>query len=357
MTTTLLPAAKITAEPQAKAVVVRNFRIPGDVVNRATADLPDDQRSAIRWLHHYAIEHDLSLADLGRKLRYDSTTLHRVFHGRYEGNLSNVCREITDFRRLEEERNNVRPLTFIATALSKRIWQVCDASLEFQRIAFIFGDTQIGKTAALKEYARRRNHGSIIYVEMPTGGYISHFTAVLAGALRIGTNDREREIRRRIISAFDDRMMLIVDEVHRTIRQSGRSAAGLQSIDFLRELFDAARCGMVLCATDVFRHAMDASDTAVAGVLKQTRRRRLCSLRLPDMPPRSDLNTFAGAYGLPPAKGSAAEIQRAVIRAEGLGMWLTLLRMARKLAAREKRKFGWSHVEQAYAGLQEMETM
>jgi DNA transposition AAA+ family ATPase len=331
----------------------RRFRIPGDVVNRATADLPDDQRSLIRWLHAYAAENDLSLDELSKSVRYDASTLHRVFHGKYEGNLKKVCDEIASFKSLAEERAHGKKLDFIETALARRIWRVCAAALEFQRIAVIIGDSQTGKTIALERYAAEHNHGSTIYVRCPTSGNFALFLRKLARALRISENLNKNELIMRITSAFDDRMLLIVDEVHQCC--FGRSDSAIRTIEFIREIHDQSRCGVVLCGTKVFDDEMETGK--FSKILNQTKRRRLCKLMLPDQPTRDDLNTFAAAYGLPPASGDHLKLQSEVIKLEALGMWLTVLRMAAKLASKRGQKMTWEHVAQAHAGLRSLETM
>ena len=334
------------------AMTERKFRIPGDVVNRATADYEDAQRSAIRRFHAHCAENDLSLEEAGKLIRYDGSTLHRVFHGKYEANIQNVVDEIVGFFKLNDERNKGRKLPFTMTAMAQRIWKLCDAALEYQRIAFIFGETQIGKTTALENYRDAHNHGSTIYVSMPTGGSSSLFLAVLAKAMRIPPQQKEKELIRRIKDAFDDRMLLIVDEAHQCVNSKGESR-GARSIEFIRELFDARKCGVIICATNLFRDEME--EGRFAGILKQTKRRRLVAMQLPNSPTLADLNTFARAYALEPAAGEALTLQTEVIRDEGLGYWLTLLRMAAKLAAAKHTRMSWKQVIAAHAGLRELE--
>lgn len=348
------PVAKpdLSSSPEGiAAMAMRRFRIAGDAVNRATADLPDHQRSLIRWLHAYASENDLALADVARFIRYDESTVHRVFHGKYEGNLANVVKEIEAAKRLYEQRQAGRKLDFVETSLSRRIYRMCDIALEFQRIAYLFGESQIGKTTNLRRFQQARNHGSVVYVRMPTGGTMGFFLAALAEALRISPQQKERELRRRIISAFDDRMLLIVDECHQALM--GRRTY-CNPLEFVRELHDATGCGVVLAGTNVFRSEVEGG--TLSALMRQSRRRRVISIQLPDSPTRADLDTFAAAYGLKPATGEAEKLQAQVIREEALGMWLTLLRMATKLATRRDEKLTWEHVLKADAGRRALES-
>ncbi len=328
-------------------------KIPGDVVNHATAELPDTQRSAIRRLHAFYIENDLGIDETARLINYTGAVVSQLFRGKYEGSLENIVKEIETFFDLQDRRDKGRKLAFIKTKLTNRIWEVCAASLEFQKISFVFGDMQIGKTEALKAYAAAHNHGSTIYVSVPTGGALLNFLTRLAEILRIPTNMSITKLRERIIKAFDDRMLLIVDEAHRCIRDSGNSTMPIQTIEFIRELFDEKQCGVVICATNVFRDAMETG--SVAKILRQTKRRRLCALQLPNVPTQQDLNLFAAAYHLAPSDGAARELEKRMVEDEALGMWLTILRMAAKLAAERNQKMTWGHVLSAHAGLRELE--
>lgn len=338
-------------EPAAQAL---NQRIPGDVVNKATAELPDNQRSAIRRLHAYYAEHNLSLGEVAKLIGYDSgAVVGLIFRGKYDARLDTVVKEIEGFFDLQDKRAQGRKLNFIHTAMTRKLWQICEASLEFQKVAFIFGDQQIGKTEALKAYRDAHNHGSTIYVRMPTRGTLSNFLVDLARQLRIGENLSMPRLRERIKGAFDDRMLLIVDEAHQCISEGGRSSRSIDSIEFIREIFDEKQCGLVLCATNVFRDAMESGP--VRKLLGQIKRRRLCSLQLPNVPTRADLVTFAAAYKLPPSQGAAQVLEKQMVEDEALGMWLTLLRMGAKLAAQRNQKMDWGHVLSANAGLKELE--
>ena len=254
-------------------------RIPGDVVNKATAALPDNERSAIRRFHAHYMEQDLTLNEAAKLIYVSSATLSLTFRGKYDGKIANVVTAIERFFELEDRRNQGRKLQFIPTKLTDRIWKVCDAALEFQRCAFVFGDSQIGKSESLAAYATSHNHGSTIYLSVPTGGHISHFLCRLADTLRISARLRPAELRQRIIGAFDSRMLLIVDEAHQCIIEHAYSTCRLQTIEFIREIFDQTHCGLVICATKVFQEAMERG--ALEKLLRQMKRRRLCAPESP----------------------------------------------------------------------------
>jgi DNA transposition AAA+ family ATPase len=348
------PTNAATEEITSALTVVNKNKIAGDVVNKATADLPDSQRAAIRRLHAYYFENDLGLDELADKLRLSPTTISLVFRGQYGAKLDGVVETITKFFELEDRRGASRKLAFITTAYSQKIFDVCDVAVEFQKMAFIFGDGQVGKSTALKEYQRTHNHGNTIYVEMPTGGALTNFLAKLAEKFRLSPHQRKADLRQRILKAFDDRMLLIVDETQRCTPEGNISSWAAQTIDFIKEIYNERGCGVVICATNVFREQMETGP--MKKFFEQIQRRRVCSVQLSSTPTQQDLNTFAAAYGLPASAGAARDLERQFIKDDALGMWLTLLRMGAKISAAKKKKMEWAHVLDAYAGVKALET-
>jgi hypothetical protein len=349
------PAAPQTAPPIPNSLVAMQEarqRIPGDIVNKATQDLPDNQRSSLRRFHAYYVEHDLSIQEAAKLIEVSSSTISLVFHGRYGAKLDNIVAAINSFFDLLDKRSQSRKLNFIPTKLTKLIWATCDTALEFQKVGFLFSDSQIGKSEALKAYQATHNHGSTIYVEVPTGGCLSDFLVSLAEKLRISPCQRIPLLRRHIINAFDSRMLLIVDEAHRTVDDSASSKA-IRTIEFIREIFNASQCAVVICATNAFRDAMEKG--SLEKILRQLKRRRVLSPQLGPVPSRDDLNTFAAAYGLPPSSGEARKLETEMVENEALGMWLTLLRMGCKIAAQKKARMDWAHVLSAHKGQQALE--
>jgi DNA transposition AAA+ family ATPase len=327
------------------------IRLAGDKVNEATKDLPDQQRSAIRWLHAHGLEQNLGLKQLGEAIGYSHTVLSLLFNNRYEGRIQAVTTAIDRYRKAFESQERVKGAPFIETALTRRIFSVCDRAREYQKICAIFGDAQIGKTEALKEYTRQNNHGATLYLRTPTGGALSDFMAMLGHELRIPASIRRSERRSRILRGLDGRMLLIVDEMDLCMAIGVHMAARL--LEYLRELHDVTKCGLLLCGNNVFRQALE--DGEFGEVTQKIRRRMLLRIPLPAAPRAEELDLFAEAFQLPPAEGDAKRLQGEIIERHGLGMWLTTLRMGREVAARKKQELGWEHVLLADRGRAHLE--
>lgn len=103
---------------------------------------------------------------------------------------------------------------------------------------------------------------------------------------------------------------------------------------------------------------------------EQIWRRRIAPLQLPNITPNDDLDLFAAAYGLPPAsdkplevtvdcieedgsiktrkhKDTSLNLQTTINRAEGLGVWITILQDAADMAQELGRQITWGAVIKA----------
>ncbi len=316
----------------------------------ATANLPDRQREAIRWLHGYMDEKKLSLKALAKVMRCSDSSLSQLFSGKYPASLDNFVSGIEDLRKVEGQRTTVGKIDFVETSLSKQIFKCCKASLTYQRIVFIFGDSQIGKTRALEEFARR--NADVVLVRMPEGGTLGDLLHEMATALGISPEYSSTQLKRRIKAAFDDRMTLIVDEVHQCFVAKG-GASRLRSIEFIREVYDRTKCGVVLSGTNLFRDEIQQGRHRL--LLEQIDLRSIATLQLPDRPSTKDLAAFAAAHGLAQAKGDAANLQKAIIKQHRLSRWLAVLQAATRVAKGRGENMDWQHVLDAHAGLETLE--
>lgn len=356
-------------------VRVQHFRIPAQQIADAVKGLPEEQARAIRWLAQYCRLNNLGKSQLGSLIKkpngqyYNYDSIYQLLSGgrtRRGENIQPICEAIDNLRELEMQREQLVTSGFIHTRLSSEIWKRCDKARLRQRIAFIFGDSQIGKTEALREYTRRNNHGQTLYVECPDGG--SKLILLKAIAKEIGgismkvTQDVMAD---NIISSVDHTMLLIIDEAHRMLK----SGAGLRALDFIRRLWNETKCGIVLAMTNEGKHELLTGSHAKE--LEQLWRRRTQPLQLPSIPPVDDLNLFAAAYHLGPAddkevairvkvatasgrtrtqthRQSPLALQQQVVTEEGLGVWIMILQDASDIAQELNKPITWGAVLKAH---------
>lgn len=372
----LMPDAAITIASGSQS---RNFRIPADVVNKATQDLEEEQRLLIRWLHGHCHNNDLDRNQLGQLLKkpaggyYSVDSVLQLLKGdrvRKGETIDAIVDSIRPLREIEQKRQNLKTSGFIQTRLYREIEKRLDYARTRQRILFAFGDSQIGKSAAEKHYQQTHNHGQTIYVDMPTGGSLGKFVRALAKSFNItAKNIKIEQLQDRIVESLDSTMLLIVDNAHRALR-CRTSYAGLNTLTWLQEVFDTCECGMGIFMTNEGRDDLTTGPHAKS--LQQLWRRRNPPLQLPAITPQDDLALFAKAYGLPKAtrqdievtisyhdeKGRVAEkkhtdnplaLQTRVNKEQGLGVWISILQNASDMATDYGRAITWGAVIKATA--------
>lgn len=353
----------------------RNFRIPSQQIAKAVESLPSEQASAVKWLGAYCRKNDLGKAQMATLLKkpngkfYGYDSVYQLLTGiriRKGENITPIIDAIENIRQLETQREKLASSGFIHTRLAGIIWQRCDKARVRQRIGYIFGDSQIGKTEALKEYARRNNHGQTVYVEVPDGGSKGSLLREIANAIGgLSLKVSNERLGDNIIDCIDPSMLIIFDEAHRMFK----GAAGLRSLDFIRRLWNKKKCGVMLSLTNEEKKSILSGPNSKE--LEQIWRRRAQPLQLPDTPFLDDLELFAAAYGLPPADDNpvsitikvAAEngrirnqthtqtslaLQKERITEEGLGVWISLLQDASDIAQELDKQITWGAVLKAH---------
>lgn len=371
------------SEPTSTAVHSpgKKFRIPGERVRGSVRGLPEHQRDDVIWFYNHLVRLDPDKQSLGKILRKqgggyysDSSIVHLLTGGRADRgeNTDAIHASIVALRKIEEPREEQAESGFIETRLFRVIEGRALKALRRQRIAWIFGDGQSGKTTALKEVRRRHNHGTTIYVEVPVGGAYGKFLIALAEALNISIKGRTRDIEIAILSAIDSTNLLLIDEAHEFFK--GREkASGMSALSFVRQLWNKCKCGIVIAMTNEGRDELLGGRYAKS--LQQIWRRRITPLQLPNAPADDDAALFAKAFGLSPApdkdvsvkltiwdeKGREQEIvhtdnplklQREQLRKEGLGVWIGILEDASDMARDLGKPISWPAVLKAHAQAQ-----
>lgn len=333
--------------------------IPGDQVQQALdrliaeKEIDETGRADIWWLFSYAMDNAWNLDDVGKAIDKDSSTAYRLFLGRYGARYDNLLDAVARFRKLSVARGQRKSLAFVETSTWGKIDKVCRHALVGQLPAFIFGSSQIGKTTCLMEYTRRNNHGQTRYIRMPAAPGFHDALGAVARACYVTSRLSSRDIRERVIGAVNDRMLLIIDEMHQPLI-SGRGQTGVQIIEWLRELYDRTNCGMVFCGTRVFRDELETGQ--FAKILDQFRRRGIIQLGLPDTPPADDVSKIAKAFGLGAPEGVASEIISTMLKRSGLGQYVKFLQSASNLASNQKKAMSWDHFVQSYDLVQQLST-
>jgi len=317
----------------------------GDHVMQATAKMKAAHRDAVRWFFFHCLEQEMTMDEAAKAIHYDRTTIYRVCRGEYKADLGKVIEAILSWKKICEQREGIVEGSFVETATAKKIWKVCDAAVAYKSIAFIFGDSQIGKTWALEEYARRHNHGQTRYIRMAASSGTQLMMKLLAEASGFSPKGCFENLRRRVLKALDENTLVIVDELHLAFFTYHKQAR-LSCLEVLRELHDRTKCPMVLCGTNVASEEINRGPQKE--YLEQLRRRGVFKLQLPKYATRSDLHAIARSFRLQPPEGEPAELVKKIIRDNGLKAYVSYLQAASRMAANTKSKISWKHFVQAH---------
>lgn len=344
------------------------INLSGDTVTLKTAEYQEDQRSLMRWLFAFAKDQEWGWEELEQKTGINTTTLSRIWNDTYRYpkfelvkddkgkvigkrahpranervSLDSICERIARFKELAEDRAYAHKLPFIETSVFKRIDKVCREALVMQAIAFIYGESQIGKSESLKEHARRNDHGQTTYVLMPASAGVQAMMHTIAKACHISVRTSFEQLRERVENYLDGTKLLIIDEVHECFVSYQRSSMA-RCLSVLRQLQEASQCGLVLCGTNVFRHELEQGEFSQS--LKQLRKRGIWELQLENYPSARDLQLIADHYKLPAPKGEAAELVTWISKEMGLGQYTKFMARAAQLAAKNGKRFAWEHFQ------------
>ncbi len=249
----------------------------------------------------------LSTAQMAESLGVSTTTVSRVFRGIYEGDVAAIADKAALAVRLWTERSGKRG-GFIETSIARKVFTACDFALTRQTPIILTGLSQMGKTTAIHEYARRSD-ATVRILRIPASTSLIGVLAELADTLGIPSSLNILDRRRRILNTLNDRTLLIVDELHELVVSATRTQAR-RVCEVLRELYDRTGCGLVLCGTDTLE--TDLLYGPDAGLLDQIVQRSVV-MRLPRRLPSEDIAKVTASYGLTtPPSDEAHKILRTI---------------------------------------------
>lgn len=310
-----------------------------DNMRRLIAEGKIDQAGAdaIFWLYSYSQEYGLSYG--GIKEKTGISAAFALFHGNYQAEYGSMVKKIAAFKALTEKRNKEHALGFVKTWTAKQIFDVCDAALYDGMPAYIFGASQTGKTTALLEYQRTHNHGTTKYIRMGVRWSKRRLVREIARACKCFCETAHTvDLEERIAKTLNNRMLLIIDEFHLAI-ETTTDLAAKEVVEYVREIYDLTRCGLVICGTKVAETGLESGKNAL--LFDQMRRRGLVKLVLPDVPKIADVNLIAHEFGLPRPEGKMLEDVKAILRRFGLGEYVKFLQKAYATANASKLDLTW----------------
>lgn len=114
-------------------------------------------------LAEFLKQNDVSQSSIAKKINVSTATLSQYLQGKYNGDVKTLETKIKQFLDREKSRKQTKDFVFIDTSLSQKIQQSCNFAFDTQDMILIVGGSGVGKTEALKQFARKTE--AAIYIE------------------------------------------------------------------------------------------------------------------------------------------------------------------------------------------------
>lgn len=314
---------------------------------------PPDQQQLIAWAHSHSADRGLTVAAFCDAAAINPSTLSKFLGGTYvDPRRPDVPYElpahiVTALRIYQKTLSDKIPTAvgFVATDLCRKAWFNCELALESRSPIPLLGASQIGKTTALKK--RRDAYPDTHFLITCTSGMGSNGLAVaIAEEMGLKTSGTLATLTRRIRKAATRDCLLMLDDFH-VLSLSSSQRSFIAAMEFLRAIYDADNCGMILCTTDLDYQRIE-KDCGVS--LHQFIRRGPPPTHLGKAPSQKDVRTIIEAHGLRwPAKSMLAsghspwKMIASLAIQNGLKGICERLRYALKLAAKDAQPVTWNH--------------
>lgn len=347
--------------------------LAGDIVEAGIRKHQPEYQEDLRWWWRYAGEKNMSQADASRDLGVDAGTYSKVFRGEYRNEKglllappAKLLSRIRTLRDQERERAAGRVRGRVMTPTVAEIHAVCKKAWTDQSVAFVFGESHVGKTEALMWFRDENNHGATLYVDLQGICGVQDLYRAFARALKISPDTPIAKLMPRVYAAIDKTNLILVDEFHH-ITYAYQKGGAVRMINALKSIKDRTGCAMVICSTNVGRDEFDEEKGQEAKLLKQLWRRGVIKLQLPDALRVGDVRAFVEAYGLPfpeaPDSGDdtwkalraahprfeGLDVVERIAYSHGVKHLISVFKDGNIIAGKRNRELRWSDVNAAQA--------
>ena len=276
--------------------------LAGDIVEAGIRKHLAQFHGDLRWWYRYSLDKRMSQAECATDLGIDGGTYSRVMRGEYKNESQQLLPPPAKMlSRIRVLRSNLRAQTAeeskgrVMTQTGKEIHQVCRKAWADRQIAFIFGNSHIGKTENLLWFRDENNHGATLYVDLQGVMGVQDLYREFARALGISPDVATTKLPSRVLSAIDKSNLVLVDEFH-NITYAYRKGSSIAMVNALKSIKDRTGCAMVICATDIGRSEIETGKESK--LLTQLWRRGVIKLHLPAALRVSDVRAVVKAHGL-----------------------------------------------------------
>lgn len=204
------------------------------IENLETADY-ESLRNAISFFQK---EKGLTQAAVSRSIGVSPGSYSLWLTQKYEGNISNISEAVKNYLEREKERTEVITINakFVMTYTARKIFEIARMCHLDREMGVVYGQAGLGKTCAIKEYARKNS--GVLVIETDPGWTARILIQRIDNALGLQTSGNLDKIMSEIVRALvNTDKLIIVDE-----------AENLSSeiLNLLRRVQDHAHIGILL---------------------------------------------------------------------------------------------------------------
>ena len=303
-------------------------RLDAQTLESRAQHLPESMRELFVWLGSYTREEcgrDIDI--LNNKLtalgfKHDKTTWGKILRGMWQqdahGNptQSPVLSEEKFCKAVNALRNDSRikelggRIPFVMTPTAEDIFNYMDAKRAPDRVnkfGVIIGETGTQKSASLREYCRRNNHGACVIVEAPETPSMTQFMTDLANCYGFNSQDGYMRKKNYVLGAVNNKKTVIVENIQRLY--DARAGDRQPIFSFLQKLQEDTGCTIILSLTPTFEKTLTGGlQRAFFEQFEGRAGGRRTFLRLPAYPPEEDVVMIAKAFALVDAAKHGAEL-------------------------------------------------
>ena len=187
-------------------------------------------------LKAFAEAQGLTQGQLAAKLGVSTATVNQYLQGKYKGDTAALDAKAQQLMARSREKAKEVKQAFVETTSAKNMLEICGLAHALSDIYLIIGDAGLGKTVALREYARR--HPDVILLETEPTYNAKVLLQSLCDALGLSASRTNHEMMSAVVDKLkDSERLLIVDEAE---------LLAIKPLEILRRIHDLTGIGMVL---------------------------------------------------------------------------------------------------------------
>lgn len=198
-------------------------------------------------LKDYMEEHDLSQSQVSGQIGKSTATINQYLQDKYKGDVKAIDKLVMQL--IERARIKAQSASsgFVKTSEAKRIMSVCARAHAFNDIYLVIGEAGLGKTEALKEYARI--NGSAVLIEVDPSFNTRTTLTELCFALNVSIDAGSKKNIHAMMVAVIEKLkrsdqLLIIDEAE---------LLSYRTLEVIRRIHDKSGAGVVLSGLPILR--------------------------------------------------------------------------------------------------------